>query len=183
VSAVYCTCWAVPCPREELARAGRLGIRGTRRRIRAGRLSHRANRRNGRDMVEFGCVLDVVIRGAVKAVKANASVGARDMLLRTSWPRGKGEEAKETSTGAETVIKMTETSNSWSHTHRDAVLTPLSGRSSDRAGQPAGYTVAVIYSRYMRASPGTRRIHCVSPLCFRLSDDNTPDKWSGSNTG
>jgi hypothetical protein len=112
VSVVYCTRWVAPGPREKGARAGQLGIRGTRRGIRAGGLSHRARRRDGRSMVEFGSVLDVVIRGAVKAVETSASVGARDMLLRTSWPRGKGEEAKETSAGAETMIKMTETSNS-----------------------------------------------------------------------
>jgi len=61
-------------------------------------------------MVMAGSVLDVVIRSAVKAVEARVKVGTQDMLKRAfMFPEG---EAKASSAGAETVIKMTETSNS-----------------------------------------------------------------------
>lgn len=46
-----------------------------------------------------------VIHGAVKAVEVSASVGTRDMLLRASKPRSKGEKGKGTSAGAETGDK------------------------------------------------------------------------------
>jgi len=81
VSVVNCTRWVVPGPRRGLAGARQLGIRETERKIKAEGLSHRASRQDGTGMVEFGSVLDVVIRGAVKAVETSASVGTPDMLL------------------------------------------------------------------------------------------------------
>jgi hypothetical protein len=94
--------------------------------------SHRDMRRACGSMVESGSMLDVVIRGAVKAVEAMASAGTRDMLglmcyeppLARADAEEQGQEpeagrrrraksndlCKLTSSQAETVIKMTETS-------------------------------------------------------------------------
>lgn len=91
--------------------------------------------------------------------------------------------AEETSAGAETVIKMTETSNSRLHTARCAVLTPLSGRSGDELGnQPSTQ-----WQSFIAATRGHHQVHaeyiCVSPPCFRLSEVGQAGDWSGPSTG